>query len=204
MIRTSLWRVPDPNQSFPQPAPASPWNIANALTLTRILLVPVFTWLLLAEHGENDTLRVLAFVTFALAMITDRLDGQLARRRGLVTDLGTLADPIADKALTGAAFIGLSILGLLPWWVTVLVMAREIGITLLRFAVIRYGVMPATRGGKLKTMLQALALSLYILPLPAVLEPLQVTAMAIAVAVTLVTGVDYVLQAIRLRRGHAT
>lgn len=194
---------PDPS-STSQPTPPSPWNVANALTLVRVVLVPVFVWLLLTDDGADDAMRVWAFVTFAVAMATDRIDGELARRRGLVTDLGKIADPIADKALTGAAFIGLSILGLLPWWVTVLVMAREIGITLLRFAVIRYGVMPATRGGKLKTMLQALALSLYILPLPAVLEPLQVTAMAIAVAVTLVTGVDYVLQAIRLRRGHAT
>jgi len=106
--------------------------------------------------------------------------------------------------LTGAAFIGLSILELLPWWVTMLVLFREIGITLLRFAVIRHGVMPASRGGKIKTTLQAVALSLYVLPLPAGFEPVQISIMAVTVAVTVVTGLDYVAQALRMRQGHAT
>ncbi|MFW6203883.1 MAG: CDP-alcohol phosphatidyltransferase family protein, partial [Actinomycetota bacterium] len=138
------------------------------------------------------------------AMVTDRVDGQLARRRGLVTDLGKIADPIADKALTGAAFIGLSLLDELPWWVTAVVLVREWGITALRFAVIRYGILPANRGGKLKTALQALALVLYILPLPDAWVPVQAATMALAVGVTIVTGADYVAQALRLRRdAHA-
>ena len=125
--------------------------MANALTVLRLLLVPLLAWLLLRDGGEDDPSRVAAFVTFSVAMVTDRVDGELARRRGLVTDFGKIADPIADKALTGTAFVGLSLLGELPWWVTVVVLVREIGITVLRFVVIRHGVMPAGRGGKLKT-----------------------------------------------------
>ena len=196
-------RVADPDSST-LPGPPSAWNVANALTLTRIALVPLFGWLLLGDGGDNDLLRILAFATFALAMATDKVDGDLARSRGLETNVGKVADPIADKALTGAAFIGLSILELLPWWVTMLVLFREIGITLLRFAVIRHGVMPASRGGKIKTTLQAVALSLYVLPLPAGFEPVQISIMAVTVAVTVVTGLDYVAQALRMRQGHAT
>ncbi|SDS71653.1 CDP-diacylglycerol--glycerol-3-phosphate 3-phosphatidyltransferase [Jiangella sp. DSM 45060] len=184
----------------PSTSPPSPWNIANALTILRVVLVPLFGWLLLRHGGDDDASRVAAFVAFGVAMTTDRLDGDLARRRGLVTDFGKIADPIADKALTGMAFVGLSLLGELPWWVTVIVLVREWGITVLRFAVIRYGVMAANRGGKLKTVLQTLALGLYILPLPGWFDPIEGTVMAAAVIVTVVTGVDYVLSAIRLRR----
>ena len=184
----------------PSTLPPSPWNVANALTVLRVVLVPLFGWLLLREGGDDDASRVVAFVTFGVAMMTDRFDGDLARRRGLVTDFGKIADPIADKALTGMAFVGLSLLGELPWWVTVVVLVREWGITVLRFAVIRYGVMAANRGGKLKTVLQTLALGLYILPLPGWFDPVEGSVMALAVIVTVVTGVDYVLSAIRLRR----
>ncbi|RIQ34829.1 CDP-diacylglycerol--glycerol-3-phosphate 3-phosphatidyltransferase [Jiangella rhizosphaerae] len=184
----------------PSTVPPSAWNIANALTILRVVLVPLFGWLLLREGGDHDPSRVAAFFAFGVAMMTDRLDGDIARRRGLVTDFGKIADPIADKALTGMAFVGLSLLGELPWWVTVVVLVREWGITVLRFAVIRYGVMAANRGGKLKTVLQALALGLYILPLPGWFDPVEASVMAVAVIVTVVTGVDYVLSAIRLRR----
>ncbi|WP_116948364.1 CDP-diacylglycerol--glycerol-3-phosphate 3-phosphatidyltransferase [Jiangella endophytica] len=184
----------------PSTLPPSPWNIANGLTVLRVVLVPLFGWLLLREGGDDDPSRIAAFVTFGIAMMTDRLDGDLARRRGLVTDFGKIADPIADKALTGMAFVGLSLLGELPWWVTVVVLVREWGITVLRFAVLRYGVMAANRGGKLKTVLQALALGLYILPMPGWFDPIEASVMALAVIVTVVTGVDYVLSAIRLRR----
>ena len=176
------------------------WNAANGLTLLRLALVPVFLVLLFRDGGDATGARIVAFAVFSVAMVTDRLDGELARRRGLVTDVGKIADPIADKALTGAAFIGLSVLGELPWWVTIVVLVREWGITAMRFAVLRYGVLPANRGGKLKTALQALALGLYILPLPDAWEPVQAAAMALAVSVTIVTGVDYVMQAVRLRR----
>ena len=131
----------------------SNWNLPNALTVLRIALVPFFGWLLLAEHGSDDTLRWWAAGLFALAIATDRIDGDLARKRGLVTDFGKVTDPIADKALTGMAFVGLSVLGELPWWITIAVLVREWGITIMRFVVIRHGVMPAGRGGKTKTAL---------------------------------------------------
>ncbi len=178
-------------------------NIANGLTGLRLLLVPVFLVLLLADDGADDAARVAACVVFAIASLTDRVDGQLARSRGLVTDFGKVADPIADKALIGAALIGLSMLGELAWWVTLLVLARELGVTLLRFWVIRHGVLPASRGGKLKTLLQGLAIALYLLPLTGPAATARAYVMAAAVAVTLVTGADYVARALRLRRTSA-
>jgi CDP-diacylglycerol---glycerol-3-phosphate 3-phosphatidyltransferase len=138
-------------------------------------------------------------LTFVVASMTDRFDGDLARRRGLVTDFGKIADPIADKALTGTALVGLSALGELPWWVTVVVLVREIGVTLLRFWVIKHGVIPASRGGKVKTALQVLAIGLYILPLEGAAHAVAQAVMAAAVIVTVVTGADYVLRALRLR-----
>jgi CDP-diacylglycerol---glycerol-3-phosphate 3-phosphatidyltransferase len=181
--------------------PASRWNVANAVTIARIALVPFFAVALLADDGRSVSWRLVALAIFLLAAVTDRLDGYLARRDNLVTDLGKLLDPIADKLLIGAGLIGLSMLGELPWWVTVVILARELGITAMRFMVLRYAVMPASRGGKLKTVLQVVAIALFLLPLdvlPSFLRVLAVAAMAAAVAVTLVTGVDYVRQAIRL------
>ncbi|MBW3086485.1 CDP-diacylglycerol--glycerol-3-phosphate 3-phosphatidyltransferase [Austwickia sp. TVS 96-490-7B] len=177
------------------PAPPSPWNLPNALTVLRILMVPIYGWLLLTDEGNDVDMRWWACGVFVLAMITDRLDGDIARARGLVTDFGKLADPIADKALTGMGFIGLSLIGDLWWWVTFLVLFREIGITVLRLVIIRYGVMPASRGGKLKTTLQAVALGLMTAPLGGLWETSAIVVMAAAVAVTLATGVDYVLKA---------
>ena len=184
-------------------SPASAWNIANALTVFRLLLVPVFGALLLARSGDDRGFRIGAWAVFALASYTDRVDGQLARSRNLVTSFGKLADPIADKALIGAALIGLSLLGELPWWVTVLVLVREVGVTLLRFWVIRHGVIPASRGGKLKTLLQAVAIGLYVLPLTGLLASVRAGVMVIAVVVTVLTGVDYVARALTLRRTSA-
>jgi CDP-diacylglycerol---glycerol-3-phosphate 3-phosphatidyltransferase len=181
-------------------APPSAWNIANALTVLRLALVPVMLAQLLHDDGESSGWRVAAWATFAVASVTDRVDGELARRRGLVTDFGKIADPIADKALTGAALVSLSLLGELWWWVTVLVLVREVGITLLRFFVIRHGVMPASRGGKVKTLLQGVAIGLFILPLPGPLHVVAIVVMVVAVVVTVVTGVDYVVRAVRLRR----
>jgi CDP-diacylglycerol--glycerol-3-phosphate 3-phosphatidyltransferase len=193
--------VPDPAEA--RVAPVSNWNAANALTALRLLLVPLFGWLLLVDGGDNDRYRVLAALVFAVAAVTDRIDGELARRRGLVTDVGKIADPIADKALMGTALVGLSLLGELAWWITVVVLVREIGITLLRLVVIRHGVMPAGRGGKAKTASQALAIVLYVLPLPAVLHPVAEVVMAVAVVLTVVTGADYVVKAWRLTRTSA-
>ena len=179
------------------------WNVANVLTIVRIVLVPVFVGFLLAGGTAG---RLAALATFCVASLTDVLDGRLARSRGLVTDFGKIADPVADKALTGAALICLSALGELPWWVTGLIMFRELVVTGLRFWVIRRGVIAASRGGKAKTLLQVIAICLYVLPAslspPAIVRELF---MAAAVVVTVVTGVDYVLQAVRLRRsGPAT
>jgi CDP-diacylglycerol--glycerol-3-phosphate 3-phosphatidyltransferase len=179
---------------------ASSWNIANALTVLRLALVPVFLVLLFHDDGDDAVWRVMAWAVFALASVTDRIDGELARRRGLVTNFGVIADPIADKALIGAALIGLSLLDELPWWITVVILVREVGVTLLRFFVIRHGVMPASRGGKAKTLLQAVAIGLLVLPLGGILEDLAMLIMYAAVVVTVVTGADYVQRALRLRR----
>jgi len=182
------------------PSPVSPVNAANALTVLRLLLVPVFAALLMAGDGRDRGHRIAACVVFAVASYTDRIDGQLARRWGLVTSFGKLADPIADKALIGAALVGLSVLGELPWPVTVVVAVREVGITVLRFLVLRHGVIPASRGGKLKTLLQSVAIGLYVLPLHGWPATTRAWVMALAVVVTLVTGVDYVSRAVHLRR----
>lgn len=190
---------PGDRASHPEAEP-SPWNLPNALTLLRIALVPVFGWLLLAHDGQDTQWRIGAFAVFALAIVTDKIDGDLARKRGLVTNFGKIADPIADKALTGMAFVGLSIIGDLAWWVTILVLGRELAITVIRFVVIRYGVISASRGGKLKTMLQALALCGYILPVTGVVHWVAVVLMAAAVVVTVVTGIEYVVQAARVWR----
>jgi CDP-diacylglycerol--glycerol-3-phosphate 3-phosphatidyltransferase len=188
------------------PSPAVPvLNIANVLTVVRILLVPFFIWFLLLDDGQAGLFRWLAVATFVVAIYTDKLDGDLARSRGLITDFGKIADPIADKLLIGSALVLLSILGELWWWVTLVILARELGITLMRFAVIRYGVMPASRGGKLKTVVQTVAILLFLIPLQALLGDwawwIAAAVMAVAVVITVVTGVDYVLQAIRLRAG---
>jgi CDP-diacylglycerol--glycerol-3-phosphate 3-phosphatidyltransferase len=175
-------------------------NIANGLTLLRLLLVPVFVVVLAVDGGHSPGWRIAAFAVFAVASITDLVDGDLARSRGLVTDVGKVADPIADKALTGAALIGLSALGDLPWWVTVVILVREVGVTAMRFFVIRHGVIPASRGGKAKTFLQNIAIGLYILPLSGWAATLRAWLMVAAVVVTVVTGVDYLMRAVRLRR----
>lgn len=180
--------------------PVSNWNIANALTGLRILLVPLFAVLLLIDDGRVDGFRWVAAAVFVLASLTDRLDGDLARSRGLVTDLGKVMDPIADKALVGAALIGLSMIDELWWWVTIVILAREVFITLLRFAVIRHGVMPASRGGKLKTTLQIIGITILVLPLPDWIHVVGLAVMLAALVVTVATGADYVLRAIRLRR----
>jgi CDP-diacylglycerol---glycerol-3-phosphate 3-phosphatidyltransferase len=170
-------------------------NVANGLTVLRLVLVPVFVLFLLSGGAGG---RSIAFVAFAVASVTDLLDGEVARRRGLITDFGKIADPIADKALTGAALITLSCLGDLAWWITVVIVVREVAVTGLRFWVIRRGVIAASRGGKAKTLLQVIAISLYVLPGP--FDLARELVMGAAVVVTVVTGFDYVARAIRLRQ----
>lgn len=187
------------------------WNLPNVITLVRILLAPLFVWMLLVDPSGDGALRWWATVLFVLAIATDGLDGAIARSRGLVTDLGKLLDPIADKVLIGGALISLSILGELPWWVTILILVREVGITVYRFVVISDGVVAASRGGKLKTVVQAVAIS-------AALAPLWVIAgftpwiywfdgilMTAAVVLTVATGLEYLWhawQAARARRSR--
>jgi CDP-diacylglycerol---glycerol-3-phosphate 3-phosphatidyltransferase len=181
-------------------------NIANVLTGLRMVLVPFFLAALLVENGTNAQWRFIAFGIFVVAALTDRLDGELARRRGLVTAFGTIVDPIADKALMGSALVGLSLLGLVPWWATILIMGRELGVTMLRLWVLRHGIIPASRGGKAKTFVQSLAIGLFLLPLSddlGIVEVLRWTTLAIAIALTVGTGLDYVLRGLRLRRTTA-
>ncbi|WEH39348.1 CDP-diacylglycerol--glycerol-3-phosphate 3-phosphatidyltransferase [Streptomyces sp. NBC_01218] len=179
---------------------ASLWNIANILTMLRLLLVPGFVMLLLANGGDDPAWRSFAWAAFAVAMITDLFDGHLARTYNLVTDFGKIADPIADKAIMGAALISLSCLGDLPWWITGVILFRELGITLMRFWVIRHAVIPASRGGKLKTLAQGTAAGMYVLALTGPLATLRFWVMMVAVVLTVVTGLDYVRQAVSLRR----
>lgn len=181
-------------------------NLPNALTLLRLLLVPVFAVLLLDEQGENPKYRFAATAVFLLASLTDLVDGYLARKMDLVTTFGKVADPLADKALTGVALIGLSYIGSLPWWITVVILVREIGVTVVRFMVIHHGVIPASRGGKTKTVAQMVAISLFLLPgLDTGLGYwFKWVWMAAAVALTLLTGIDYLHKARNVRRaGHA-
>ncbi|MGO4228018.1 CDP-diacylglycerol--glycerol-3-phosphate 3-phosphatidyltransferase [Arthrobacter sp. YAF34] len=182
------------------------WNLPNILTMLRIVLVPFFVWFLILDapgwQAQNGVWRWAAAVVFAVAIYTDKLDGDIARSRGLVTDFGKIADPIADKLLIGSALVMLSLLQELPWWVTILILVREWGITALRFFVIRYGVIPASRGGKLKTVVQTLAIFLYILPLTAIAPWLGIVAFVVmmaALAITLWTGGEYVVEALKLR-----
>jgi CDP-diacylglycerol--glycerol-3-phosphate 3-phosphatidyltransferase len=174
-------------------------NIANVLTVSRLVIVPFFLLALFTGGGTDLLWRMVAFGLFVIASITDRIDGDLARKHGLVTDFGKIADPIADKALTGSALVGLSILGDLPWWVTIVIAVRELGVTLLRFWVIRHGVIPASRGGKAKTLMQIVAIGFYLLPLPPWLLFVRWVTMGVALLLTVVTGVDYVIRAFRLR-----
>ena len=192
-----------PAGSPPTPTPGS-WNVANGLTALRVVLVPVFGWLLLREDGTDPASRAAAAAVFAVAVVTDRLDGEVARRRGLVTDVGKIADPIADKVLIGTALIGLSLLGDLPWWVTAVILVREVVVTIVRFIVIRRGVIPAGRGGKAKTAFQALAILLLVADVQGVAHTIAMVVMAIAVVLTVVTGVDYLVQAARVWAGSKT
>ena len=195
-------------QGSPSPAQAPLVNIANALTVLRLILVPVFIWLMLRQGG---VMRLAATVVFIVAAFTDRLDGQLARSWNLVTSFGKIADPIADKALTLSAFVLLSVAGRLWWWITLVIIVRELGITLLRLVMLRRAVMAASRGGKLKTVLQILGIVGLLTPwtmiLPAgaagAVTVLAYLIVAGALVVTVVTGVDYIVQALRIARRNA-
>lgn len=186
------------------PAKPSNWNAPNVITGARIVATPFFLWVLLADDGRMGGLRWVAAWFFVIAIASDAVDGYLARRNNLITDLGKLLDPIADKALTGAAFVGLSILGELPWWVTALILVRELGVTVHRLVEARSVVVAAAWMGKLKTVAQSVALALALFPLAGLLGDwvlgVNVTAMSIAVLLTVASGLDYVITAARLGR----
>jgi CDP-diacylglycerol--glycerol-3-phosphate 3-phosphatidyltransferase len=182
---------------------ASALNFANALTVLRLVLVPVFVWLVVVSEMTDATWRIVAAAAFGLASLTDFADGWVARTLDQVTAFGKLADPIADKALTGAALLLLSGYRLVWWWVTALILVREIGVTVIRFWVLRHGVIAASRGGKAKTVLQVAAIVWYLLPLPPPLPELAPWLMGAALLVTVATGVDYAFRALALRRSAA-
>ncbi|MEX0152661.1 CDP-diacylglycerol--glycerol-3-phosphate 3-phosphatidyltransferase [Microbacterium sp. LMI1-1-1.1] len=185
---------------------AVPRQLPNAITIARILCAPVFLWLLLADGGADGGLRWAAAILFIVAIATDGIDGYIARKYDIVSDLGKLLDPIADKALTGLAFIGLSLLGELPWVITVVVLVREIGITVYRLMVVSDHVLAAAWMGKLKTVAQAVALSIALLPLDALVDAdtwrsgvwwAGVVTMTIAVVLTIASGIDYIVSEVR-------
>ena len=183
----------------------SPYNLPNAITVLRILLVPVFIWLLFSAASEASPMRWLAVTAFVVSIATDGVDGAIARRQGLITDLGKILDPIADKALIGGGLVSLSLLGQIPWWVTVAILVREFGITAYRLVVVRRRVLAASTGGKVKTVLQAVAVGFYISPLSSLWSPIGVFQAAVlyaALASTLWSGIQYVFAELKVARGR--
>jgi CDP-diacylglycerol--glycerol-3-phosphate 3-phosphatidyltransferase len=180
--------------------PAMTWNLPNALTLIRLLCVPVVGALLFVDQPVP---RDIAAVVFLAAAVTDFFDGSIARRRGITSDFGALMDPIADKALITVALVGLSILGDLPWWVTIVILVREFVVTAVRLSVVKYGVIAASRGGKVKTLAQIIAITMFLAVGPQWWMSIAWVVMVIAVVLTIVTGVDYLVRAVRLRRAHS-
>jgi CDP-diacylglycerol--glycerol-3-phosphate 3-phosphatidyltransferase len=170
-------------------------NLPNSITISRILALPLCVYVLFKNGGDDSTWRIVAWWLFFIVGMTDLLDGKLARSRNTVTEFGKLLDPIADKALIGSALISLSILGDLPWWVTIVILTREVGITIFRFVVIKGGVIPANRGGKIKTTVQNFAAGFYILPLSESLFIFRDAFMGLALVLTVGTGLWYVKDA---------
>ena len=172
------------------------FNLPNLLTIIRILALPFCVYALFKNGGDDSTWRIIAWTLFFIVGMTDTLDGKLARSRNQVTPLGTFLDPIADKAVIGTALIGLSILGDMPWWITIFILSRELLVTLLRLVVIKRGVIPASRGGKIKTLTQTFSVGFYILPLPSFLFLPRDIFLGVALLLTLLTGIDYLRKAI--------
>jgi CDP-diacylglycerol--glycerol-3-phosphate 3-phosphatidyltransferase len=197
--------------------PVSNWNVPNALTTLRIVMVPFFGWALLHDGGSDLTWRWIAWALFCVAMITDKIDGDLARKHNLVTDFGKIADPIADKAMTGMAFIGLAIIAdFMPawlWWtITVLVLVREWAVTFARLSIAKDVVMPAKQSGKVKTTLQAVALAGFIAPFGLLTGPLEVPGdiiwwisavlLGVAFVLTMTSGLEFARDVVRHRTGR--
>ncbi len=166
-------------------------NLPNALTVFRILALPFCAWALFQKDGQDPTWQIIAWSSFFIVGMTDVLDGRIARKRNQISNFGIILDPIADKAFIATALIGLSVLGKMPWWVTVVILIREIGVTILRFAVIKREVISANRGGKLKSLLQNFSVGFYILPLPTYLHLPRDILLGIAIVLTVWTGIEY-------------
>jgi CDP-diacylglycerol--glycerol-3-phosphate 3-phosphatidyltransferase len=172
-------------------------NLPNSLTIFRIFALPVCAYALFKNGGNDDDWRIIAFTLFFIVGLSDVLDGKIARDRNQITEFGKLLDPIADKAMLATATIGASILGFLSWWVTAIFLIREIAVTILRFVVIKKGVIPASKGGKLKSFFQSFGVGFYILPLPTYLNLPRDIFMAIAIYLTISTGVAYFRNALK-------
>jgi CDP-diacylglycerol--glycerol-3-phosphate 3-phosphatidyltransferase len=166
-------------------------NLPNTLTIFRILALPFCAYALFKNGGGDNSWRIIAFTLFFIVGLSDILDGKIARSRNQITEFGKLLDPIADKAMLATASIGASLLGMLSWWVTAIFLIREVAVTILRFAVIKKGVIPASKGAKLKTFFQSFGVGFYILPLPSYLNIPRDLFMAVAIYLTISTGVDY-------------
>ena len=188
----------------------SNWNVPNALTTLRIVMVPFFGWALLHDGGDSNAWRWVAWALFVVAMITDKVDGDLARKHNLITNFGKIADPIADKAMTGMAFIGLSIIGELWWWVTIVVLIRELGVTIARLSIAKHVVIAASQSGKLKTLTQVFALGGFIGPFKHLSGAWEVPGdvvwwvsavlMGVAVVLTITSGLEFARDAVKQRR----
>ena len=166
-------------------------NLTNALTISRLIAVPFCCYALFKNGGDDNFWRIIAWAGFFLVGLTDFFDGKIARSRRQITNFGIFLDPVADKVAIGAAMIGLSMQGKLLWWVTILILVREVSVTILRLTVIRDGVIPASKGGKLKAAFQSFGVGFYILPLPTWLHLPRDIFMAVAILLTITTGFDY-------------
>ena len=185
-------------------ATSNPWNLPNAITLARILAVPFFIWSLVTFSDNESPLRWISELIFIVIMASDGIDGAIARKRGIVTDLGKLLDPIADKALLGGALVTLSILGEIAWWVTIVILVRELGITVYRLVVVNQQVIAASSGGKMKTIFQGVMVGFIVSPLTAWFpydwyRILEQSLVLISVALTVYSGLQYVVAAVRAR-----
>jgi len=169
----------------------------NWLTVIRIAFIPAGVWTLF--HSQSNRWQCIAWSIFFTLGLTDIIDGHWARKSGRTTPLGAFLDPVADKALIGSAMISLVIQDRFSLAVTIIILTREIGITIFRLLVIRGGVIPASKGGKIKTFLQSFGVGFYILPLPHFLHPLRDGFMAVAVVITIWTGFDYIAQWFKAR-----
>lgn len=183
------------------------FNLPNIITMARILCVPFFIWSLFAIDADSQG-RWFSTAIFIVIMASDGIDGAIARRRGLITNFGKLLDPIADKALLGGALVSLSLLNEFSWWVTAIILLRELGITAYRFVVIRRGVIAASSGGKIKTVLQSVLIGSLTSPLEFMFAPWYInfeSALTIVVLlITVGTGLQYLLAANRAGREKQT